>query len=177
MPAAPRRWTLDDLDRLPDDGNKYEVVRGRLFVTPAPAPRHEVVLARLARILEPYVDARKLGQVYRPRAVIRFEDSEVEPDLMVRAEPPAIDTPWEAWPIPLLVVEVLSAATRSRDLIDKRDFYADAGVAECWVIDTEARRIRVMAGRSDVAIISDEMRWQPAGAPDPLRFAVAPLFD
>ena len=95
MPAAPRRWTLDDLDRLPDDGNKYEVVRGRLFVTPAPAPRHEVVLARLARILEPYVDARKLGQVYRPRAVIRFEDSEVEPDLMVRAEPPAIDTPLE----------------------------------------------------------------------------------
>lgn len=38
-------WTLDELHSLPDDGNKYEVVRGVLFVTPAPTWQHESILA------------------------------------------------------------------------------------------------------------------------------------
>ena len=42
-----KHWTLDELHSLPDDSNKYEVVRGELFVTPAPTPRHEAILARL----------------------------------------------------------------------------------------------------------------------------------
>ena len=67
------RWTLAELHRLPDDGNKYELVRGELFVTPPPTDAHETVLARLTRILDPFVAANDLGMVYHPRAVIRFE--------------------------------------------------------------------------------------------------------
>ncbi|HEY2165238.1 MAG TPA: Uma2 family endonuclease, partial [Gemmatimonadaceae bacterium] len=77
-------WTLDDLHSLPDDGNSYELVRGELFVTPAPTGQHESILAALSALLTPYVVENRLGLVYRPRAVFRFEDSEVEPDLMVR---------------------------------------------------------------------------------------------
>ncbi len=47
------RWTLAELHRLPDDGNKYELVRGDLFVTPPPTDAHETILARLTRILDP----------------------------------------------------------------------------------------------------------------------------
>ena len=85
MLEATRPWTLKELHRLPDDGNKYELVRGELFVTPPPSTGHEDVLARLSRILDPYVAEQGLGYAYHPRSVMQFEGSEVEPDLMVRA--------------------------------------------------------------------------------------------
>ena len=85
MTLKVRKWTRADLERLPDDGNSYEVIRGALFVTPPPSVDHEEVLARLSAILTGYVERHGLGRVYHPRAVIRFEGSEAEPDLMVRA--------------------------------------------------------------------------------------------
>jgi Uma2 family endonuclease len=90
MPMAmhANQWTLEELHSLPDDGNKYELVRGELFVTPPPTDEFETVLARLSRILNPYVATHGLGMVYHPPAVMRFEGSEVEPDLMVRQPHP-----------------------------------------------------------------------------------------
>ncbi|MDB4875265.1 MAG: hypothetical protein JWM41_1711 [Gemmatimonadetes bacterium] len=44
MATRTKRWTLEELHSLPDDGNKYELVDGELFVTPAPTPRHETIL-------------------------------------------------------------------------------------------------------------------------------------
>ena len=77
MPNAVKRWTLRELHSLPDDGNKYELVRGELFVTPPPTYDHETIAARLTQILVPYVASHGLGLVYHPRAVLRFEGSEV----------------------------------------------------------------------------------------------------
>lgn len=54
MAAQAGAWTLQQLHALPDDGNKYELVDGELFVTPAPTNRHEQILARLTRILSPF---------------------------------------------------------------------------------------------------------------------------
>src|SRR4051812_40987176 len=72
MPNAARAWTLDELHRLPDDGNKYELVEGALFLTPVPNEDHETILARLSGLLVPYVAANALGTVYHPRAVVRI---------------------------------------------------------------------------------------------------------
>ena len=88
MATKLKRWTLDEVHRLPEDGNKYELVRGDLFVTPPPTDDHESILARVSRSLDPYVEANGLGLVYHPRSVVRFEGSEVEPDLMVRRPAP-----------------------------------------------------------------------------------------
>jgi len=84
MDLSTRVWTLAELDRLPDDGNKYEIVDGELFVKPTPSPAHEQLAAVLHAILARFVRAERLGNIYRPRAVIRAGGSEVEPDLMVR---------------------------------------------------------------------------------------------
>src|SRR6516164_7222845 len=110
MSAAIKHWTLDELHRLPDDGNKYELVRGELFVTPPPSDDHETILARLSRMLEPFGAAQRLGFVYHPRAVVRAEGSEAEPDLMVRGSKPAGGRDWDDAPIPILVIEVLSGS-------------------------------------------------------------------
>ncbi|MES2176921.1 MAG: Uma2 family endonuclease [Gemmatimonadota bacterium] len=133
MAAATKRWTLDEFHALPDDGRKCELVRGELFVTPAPAWKHEVILARLARILDPYVEHEHLGFVFH-RAVIQIGDSEVEPDLTVQQNP-SDDLQWASAPTPSLVVEVLSTPTKRRDENEKRDIYMDAGVGEYWMID------------------------------------------
>ena len=69
--VATKKWTLRELHSLPDDGNKYELIRGELFVTPPPSEDHETVLSFLARFLEPYILENRLGIIYRPRAVVR----------------------------------------------------------------------------------------------------------
>ena len=50
MLTVKREWTFDDLNDLPDDGNRYEVIDGELFVSPAPALRHQEAVGRLHRI-------------------------------------------------------------------------------------------------------------------------------
>jgi Uma2 family endonuclease len=176
MATQLKRWTLEEVHSLPDDGNKYELVRGELFVTPAPTRDHETILACLARVLDRYVDANGLGLVYRPRAVMRFEGSEVEPDLMVRAKNRAAVKDWDNEPTPILVVEVLSGSTRRRDQVQKRELYLDAGVAEYWIVDPERLEIRVIQrGVADV-VTRDELIWSPTGASAPLRMQVAQVF-
>jgi Uma2 family endonuclease len=174
MANAVKRWTLQELHSLPDDGNKYELVRGELFVTPPPTYDHETIAARLAQILTPYVAAHGLGLVYRPRAVLRFEGSEVEPDLMVRTVAPGAD--WDRAPVPILVVEVLSPSTRRRDREQKRELYLDAGVIEYWMVDPESRSVTVVrAGRPD-RVETEALNWSPVDADAPLMIEVAGLF-
>jgi len=175
MPAA-KCWTLEELDSLPDDGNKYEVIDGELFVTPAPIPAHEYALARLAAILIPFVELRALGLVLWGSATVRVAGSSVEPDLMVRqmSDPPPLR--WEDVPLPILVVEVHSPSTRRRDQLQKRDFYIRAGIAEYWMIDPEARSVTQVRPGVDDVIATDTITWRPPAAAADLTFDVARLF-
>lgn len=177
MATVTKRWTLDELHALPEDGNKYEVIRGELLVTPAPTPTHETVSARLIRILMPYVEREGLGLVYFPRAVLQFEDSEVEPDLMVRQEHEGDSTTWASAPIPSLIVEVFSPSTKRRDQNQKRDLYLAAGVAEYWMVDPERRAVIVITRNQENRVVLEEMTWQPVGASAPLVFPVARVFE
>ena len=177
MATQTKRWTLAEVHSLPDDGNKYEVVRGELFVTPPPSDDHETITARLTRLLDPFVAANSLGMVYRPRAVFRFEGSEVEPDLMVRqAHQRRRRGSWDDAPTPALIVEVLSPSTRRRDHEQKRQLYLDAGVPEYWIIDPDAERVRIVRAGQPDELVSDEIIWAPSGVAEPLRFAVRKLF-
>jgi Uma2 family endonuclease len=170
-------WTLEELHRLPDDGNKYELLDGQLFVTPAPAEVHEDILARLTRLIDPYVAAHGLGRVYRPRAVLRTHGSELEPDLMVRPlrkEPPVKD--WDDAPVPILVVEVLSPTTRRRDLTKKRDFYLRIGVAEYWIVDPDRESVRVARPNREDHEPADLLVWAPANATNDLVIPLTSIF-
>src|ERR1043166_6983270 len=130
MPVETRPWTIAEVDRFPEDGNAYEVVRGDLFVTPTPSPPHSRIVSNLVKLLLP-----RLGEQFHiqwPRAAMIFDGSRVEPDLMVRLNP--TDVPWEQQPTPLLVIEVVSDVTARRDRGAKRSLYRDAGVAEDWIV-------------------------------------------
>lgn len=176
MATQLKRWTLEELHSLPDDGNKYELIRGELFVTPPPTDDHETILARLTRLLDRFVEANSLGHVYHPRAVFRFEGSEVEPDLMVRQEAPGLGNAWERAPLPILIVEVLSPTTRRRDQMQKKEFYTDARIPEYWIVDAEQAAITVIRPGEPPVTVRDTLVWQPAGVQQPLAIAVAGAF-
>ena len=174
--SVPKKWTIEELESLPDDGNKYELIYGELFVTPAPSVSHETILARLSRILGPYVEENQLGFVYHPRSVIRVDpDTEVEPDLTVRQPPDDLESNWASLPLPILVVEVASGSTRRRDRVVKRALYTDLAIPEYWMVDRQNRSVRIIRGDMDI-IAGESFEWHPVGTKNSLVISLADVF-
>jgi Uma2 family endonuclease len=174
MALSTHRWTRADLERMPDDGNRYEVIHGELLVSPAPRPVHDLLIHRLRRLLEPYCDQHGLGIIGSVQAFVT-EDSETIPDLVVRHLPVPPPDEWDDAPMPLLVVEVLSDSTRRNDEVKKRAFYIEARIPEYWIVDGQARRIRVITSSGD-RTESEAVQWSPRGASEPLTIDVQALF-
>jgi Uma2 family endonuclease len=106
-----RPWTRADLARLPDDGNRYEVLDGELLVTPQASVSHQRIAIELSMALEQYCARHSIGFVVGPGAV-PFGKNELQPDVQViPGPPPPAKTKWTALPLPLLVVEILSDST------------------------------------------------------------------
>ncbi len=176
MAYATEPWTLDQLHRLPEDGNRYELLDGELFVTPPPSPSHELLASRLRSLLEPYVRTHQLGDLFGPRSVVRMLGAEVEPDLMLRPSLAITSESWDEMPVPTLVVEVLSRTTSRRDLVQKRAYYRRIGVHEYWIVDGATRTICVVSNRADELVTGTLLRWRPVGATDELVIDVESLF-
>lgn len=176
MDYASEAWTLEQLHRLPDDGNRYELLDGELFVTPPPSPSHELLGARLRSVLEPFVRSHKLGDLFTPRAVVRMLGCEVEPDLMLLPAMRVTPESWEDMPAPTLVVEVLSRTTSRRDQIEKRAYYQRIGVAEYWIVDGASRTVQVVRQGADDMFTGTRFTWRPEGTNRELVVDVGALF-
>jgi Uma2 family endonuclease len=166
-------WTIEQADRLPDDGNRYEILAGELLVTPRPSEAHEAIVAWLDQLIIPFVRANGLGWVQHPRAVVQIGETRLEPDLMVRPE--AQFRGWANAPLPILVVEVLSAGTRERDTGSKQAFYRNAGIPEYWIVDREDGVVIQVRG-ADERRISTILRWSPPATSAALEIDVARMF-
>ena len=84
MPTLKRRWTADDLRDLPDDGNRYEVIDGELFVTPAPSWMHQRAAAELFRMIAAYLEREPHADVLLAPADVSFSRTRiVQPDVFV----------------------------------------------------------------------------------------------
>lgn len=138
-------WTYDDYARLPDDGWKYEVIRGELYMSPAPRPRHQVISSNLNFELQRFVRERALGKVLNaPIDVIlpRGLGTPVQPDILfIRRDNLGIIGETTIDGVPDLVVEILSPSNWIDDRRTKFDVYADAGVAEYWIIDPHKEEV------------------------------------
>jgi Uma2 family endonuclease len=179
MPAFTRQWTVDDLQDLPDDGQRYEVIDGELFVTPAPSLIHQRALGVLHRLIADYLDNERVGYVYfAPADVIFSSKRGVQPDLLVM---PGADgrSPRSFGEVKrlLLAIETLSPSTARLDHVVKRALYRDEGVPEFWIVDLEARTFeRSTPADSRVDVLDQRIEWLPAGASRPLAIDVASYF-
>ncbi len=138
MPVMPREaiaWTVDDLDRLPDDGLQYELLDGLLLVSPAPLIAHQRVVVALTVLLHAACSADHevlVGPLdFRPH-----QRTSLQPDVLVvrRVD---LDDPRVLRKPPALAVEVISPSSRHKDLELKRSAYAEMGVGCYWVVDPE----------------------------------------
>lgn len=136
-----RKLDYEDFARLPDDGKRYEILDGELYVTAAPSPFHQRLSKRLLRRLEDYFEGQGLGEVfYAPIDVVLGQHDIVEPDLVIVAQPGQISSR-AIEGAPLLVVEILSPSTRRRDRGIKMRRYAALGVQHYWIVDPDSQTI------------------------------------
>jgi Uma2 family endonuclease len=134
------RLNYEDYCLLPNDGKRYEIVDGDLFVTPSPLQRHQLVLANLLYYLTDFVKKHDLGKVYpAPFDVVFSEYDVVEPDIIYVSKARAsVVTEKNIKGAPDFVVEVLSDSTAQIDRTTKLKLYARYGVAEYWIVDPVA---------------------------------------
>jgi Uma2 family endonuclease len=156
------RLTYDDLVKLPDDGKRYEIVDGELFVNAAPVPRHQRIVRILLGKLDRYFEEHGGGEVFPSPIDVVFDSENIaEPDLVViKSERAKIVGDKNIQGAPNLCIEVLSESTRRLDEIVKRKLYERFGVEEYWVVDPVLELVKIYrqtgAGFQRVAEISVE---------------------
>ncbi len=134
--------TRADLDALPDDGRRHELLDGAIVVTPSPGFGHQDVLGALFVQLRQVIGGSDLVVFTGPFDVVLAEHTVVVPDILAarREQFTAKDLPGA----PLLVVEVRSRSTATVDAVIKRDLYEKAGVASYWLVDPAGPSITVL---------------------------------
>ncbi|WP_337169666.1 Uma2 family endonuclease [Gemmatimonas aurantiaca] len=174
-----RRWSVEDVWALPDDGNRHETVDGELLVSPAPKVKHQVVGGAVYRALFEWVRQGGIGvTLFAPTDVILDPHTLVQPDILVL--PPIGRDVTEgdvAVPTPLLVIEVLSPGTARNDRLKKRPRFQRAGI-ECWLVDIDSQLVERWAPDADrPEICVEAVRWIPAGAHEEFELRLAPVWE
>ncbi|HEV8159513.1 MAG TPA: Uma2 family endonuclease [Pyrinomonadaceae bacterium] len=141
----PIRYTVDDLDFMPEDTNRYELIGGKLFVSRAPHLDHQRTITNLIYQFSLYLDKTPIGEIFTTPGVIFSPKDAVIPDLVfathetiqknVAGEEAKFDGKFIA--APELMIEILSYGKQDvkRDRVFKRQLYGDYGVKEYWVVD------------------------------------------
>lgn len=146
-------WTYDDYVRLPEDeGFRYEIIDGVLYMAPAPTPEHERVVISIGARLFAAIEETGLGRVYSSPD-IAAGSSTLRPDaaVVLKGRLQIVAKQRLVGP-PDLVVEIASPSTAAydRDPVEgKRGAYARIGVAEYWIVDPAARTVEVLTLTAD----------------------------
>lgn len=141
-------WTYEDYSRLPDTGWRYELIEGELLMSPAPHPKHQIVINRLGTALTNHVNRHQQGQVvYAPIDVfLPAENTSVQPDILFLAQDRLdliSDRGIEGSPD--LIIEILSPSNWIIDRQDKFVLYEKTGVQEYWIVDIKQQTVEVFS--------------------------------
>ena len=153
-----RSITYEEYLALPDDGNRYEIIEGELYMTPPPVAGHQYASGELFFALKTFLGKEKRGVIYYPPFEVHLPSSAnrnvFQPDLtFIRTEnkPKASATFFAG--VPDLVVEILSKSTRTVDLTTKYQAYEAGGIPEYWIVDPKGKTVTVhslVEGKYDV---------------------------
>lgn len=175
MPALPAAPPID-VERFyaltRDWRDQAELIDGEVVVVPAPSPYHQGVSIRLIVALSRWTDGGPGRGVllHAPLDVRLGEHALVQPDLAWWREP--LDLRAQPSPPCDLAIEILSPASRHRDVHDKRRLYALAGVSELWLVDPDTRAVTAL--RRPEPAREDYLEGVTADADDQLATALLP---
>jgi Uma2 family endonuclease len=177
LPAGP--LTYEDYAAIPNDGNRYEILDGELYVTPAPVPRHQRVLQNLFRILDTHVRHYGIGEVLiAPIDVILSPTTVAQPDLLfIRSGRDSIVTERAVEGAPDLVVEVLSPWSIRQDRTIKAGLYARFAVPSYWILDPAERVFEAYTLDGEAYRLSSRATASAIVTADPFGDLAIPLGD
>ncbi len=140
------KLTFEQFRALPEDGKRYELVRGEVHLTPSPTTKHQLILYRLVASLHSYLSKNPVGKLlFAPLDVRLSPDTALQPDLIFVAEARAeIIGEDYIHGSPDLVVEIFSPSTTAYDRATKLPLYAEAGVGEVWFMDPQAMTVEAL---------------------------------
>jgi Uma2 family endonuclease len=142
---ATKSWTVEDLEQLPDDGMRYEILEGSLLVSPLPRNRHGRVIGRIFKLLESHARDGVYVGAFGTGVNIRGGTTYFVPDVMVmREEGTDNDQLGVDSSDTLLVVEVLSPGNARNDLVLKRREYASEQIPSYWIVDPDKQTLTVL---------------------------------
>jgi Uma2 family endonuclease len=145
--------TVADLEGMPEDGNRYEVIEGELYVSTAPGFPHQSALAKLFSKLDRYLGDHQLGRVLWGLGLVFDEFSGVIPDLVFISNErlKRILVGGRLTAAPEIVIEALSPgkSNENRDRTVKRKLYSSRGVSEYWILDPETLTIEIYRKRKE----------------------------
>ena len=167
--SAPRRWTYEEFAKLPgDDGNRYEVIAGELYVTPSQGTLHQELVGAVVTLVHRFATVEhRLGiTLIGPIDVLLAEGDFMVPDLVfVRRDRREVVTERAVEGVPDLIVEVVSELTEARDRGLKQERYVHYGVPEYWIVDAGRRAVHVYRFREGTdgpeLVVTDSFTWQP----------------
>ena len=140
------KLTYDDFVHFPDDGKRHELIDGEHYVTPAPSPRHQIIVGTLYLVIGTWLETNPVGRLYlSPLDVVISQFDVVEPDLLFisAARVQEMLTVENVRGTPDLVIEVGSKSTRQHDETIKKSLYERSGAQEYWIVDPEISVVRV----------------------------------
>ena len=146
----PRRATYEEfLELTNSDEQQFEYIDGEIYLMTSPRVIHQSVLGALHRIFVDWLDGKGCQVFFAPLDITlrrtATDINVVQPDLMVICDlDQHLGSKGQYTGIPLLLVEILSESTRSKDSLKKFDLYAATGIAEYWIINPLSREISVM---------------------------------
>lgn len=140
-------WTYADYAAIPDDGRRYEVVNGVLYMAPSPVERHQAASMQIGSQFFNHIQAAGLGRVYAaPFDVELSPGNVVQPDvIVVLNDNLQVITAERIIGAPNLVIEIASPSTATHDHDRKRRAYEQAGVREYWIADPYAWTVEILA--------------------------------
>jgi Uma2 family endonuclease len=139
--------TVEDLDAMPDDGNRYEIIERELIVTCSPDAVHQGIVRNLTIGIGNFLLKNPVGQIWPGLGAILSEHDAVIPDLIFisnnRLNEIMIGKGIKG--APDLAIEIVSpgADNSRRDRIAKRQLYGKFLVSEYWIVDPAQRNIEV----------------------------------
>jgi len=169
---AQGQWTYADWEQLPDDGNRYEVIDGVLYMSTAPSFFHQWIVQRLDRFVGIPAEEQRLAFPAVARVGVTMPGCDpVQPDfVIVLAARASIIRERRIMGVPDLIVEVISPGSAVFDEGLKRATYARTGVPEYAVIDPGPRKLRLSTLKSP-GLYSEA---QTFGEKDTVTFACLP---
>jgi len=152
------QWMYDDWARLPNDGFRYEVIDGALFMAPPPATAHQLSSGHLFNAMYNHVNANKLGYVFDAPIGVQLPTQPVpiQPDIVfISAAHKSIIGKQYIEGVPDLIVEILSPSNWTFDRREKFQLYQQSGVPEYWIVDYHTQTIEVFVlEEGEYALIS-----------------------